>query len=280
MRSSRRGWIFSSVSMGDRKRRRQNFFSEHPTCCFCGGGEPAVEEDHQPPRATFDGRQWPEGYNFPSCRGCNDATRADEHILAFLSRMKHHNDELNATQETDIKRSMDGISRNFPGLLPSLVASTRDVRNFLKKFGQPKAPGAFLSDVPIMSLKNPILHAAVHRCAAKLFCALHYLHTHTIVPREAVIHTRWYSNAQIYDGTLPADVLAKFPNGTDLRRGKNQLIDQFAYRYMILSDGSAFICRFRDSFALLGMVILQPKEQDLSTDIEAISIGRPFAWPN
>src|SRR5262245_13493291 len=49
------------VKIGDSKRRKNKFLAEHPWCCFCGGSEKAITEDHQPARSLFDGRGWPEG---------------------------------------------------------------------------------------------------------------------------------------------------------------------------------------------------------------------------
>src|SRR5262249_53641926 len=75
--------------MGDSKRRKSKFFAEHPRCCFCGGSQRATTEDHQPARSLFDSRCWPEGYVFPACERCNAASRRDEAVLAFVTRLNY-----------------------------------------------------------------------------------------------------------------------------------------------------------------------------------------------
>ena len=72
--------------MGEKVRRTQLFLAKHPLCCFCGGTEPAVTEDHVPARSFFAKRRWPEGYAFPACEKCNAATRLDEQVCNFLVR--------------------------------------------------------------------------------------------------------------------------------------------------------------------------------------------------
>jgi len=48
------------------------------------GERPAATEDHQPAKALFDRKEWPEGYVFPACEPCNKATK---HAMSVLVRL-------------------------------------------------------------------------------------------------------------------------------------------------------------------------------------------------
>jgi hypothetical protein len=54
-----------NARLGRRKRKRLDLLDGNTLCCFCGE-RPAATEDHQPAKALFDGREWPEGYVFPA----------------------------------------------------------------------------------------------------------------------------------------------------------------------------------------------------------------------
>jgi hypothetical protein len=75
-----------NARLGKRKRRRLNIFDGNPLCCFCGE-RPAVTEDHQPAKALFDSKEWPEGYVFPACEPCDKATKHYEHVMSVLVRL-------------------------------------------------------------------------------------------------------------------------------------------------------------------------------------------------
>ncbi|MGX9431602.1 MULTISPECIES: hypothetical protein [Bradyrhizobium] len=113
-----------------------------------------------------------------------------------------------------------------------------------------------LGDIPVVSIAQPDFLRALRSFATKLFCALHYKHTGRIVPASGVIVTRFFSNAQVFDGMIPAEVLNLVGNPPDLRRAKTSLNDQFAYENQVAPEKtlSLFVCGFRQSFAMVGMV--------------------------
>ena len=73
--------------MGEKKNRRETFLLAHPVCVFCGGGAKATTKEHCPPRSMFQGRQWPEGFEFPACDSCNHGTSDQDLLVAMLARM-------------------------------------------------------------------------------------------------------------------------------------------------------------------------------------------------
>ncbi|MBO4221922.1 hypothetical protein [Bradyrhizobium neotropicale] len=242
--------------MGDKKRRKQAFLAAHPICCFCGGNTPATTEDHVPARGIFDGRQWPEGYSFPACEPCNGLTRHDEKIVAMLARLLFFDDNETELQSFERRRAMDAVRQAFPEAYRAMRLKPNEVRAFLKRTGRTRDGYETLGDIPIISIGQPIFMTALRSFAAKLFCALHYKHTGRIVPTSGVIVTRFLSNAQVFDGMFPKEVLSLVGNPPDLRRARTSLNDQFGYEYKVAEEStiSLFACGFRQSFAMIGMV--------------------------
>ena len=71
----------------NRARQARDFLAQHPLCIFCGGVQPATTRDHVPSRQTFHLRDWPEGFEFPSCEGCNRETKDAEQVMAMITRL-------------------------------------------------------------------------------------------------------------------------------------------------------------------------------------------------
>src|ERR1700678_3270769 len=75
--------------MGERKLRltkQKRFLADHPFCCFCGGTVASATIDHVPNKAFFANRDWPEGYEFPSCWNCQRGSRVSELVCAAVMR--------------------------------------------------------------------------------------------------------------------------------------------------------------------------------------------------
>jgi hypothetical protein len=98
--------------MGAAKLRRRKLLEDGARCVFCGGGEPATTEDHVPARAFFDGRRWPEGFTFPACRACNEATRADEQLMAFIAFLG--DERFDPSRSDTWNRLKTGVRNNRP----------------------------------------------------------------------------------------------------------------------------------------------------------------------
>ncbi len=242
--------------MGMSKLRRAQFFSAHPWCCFCGGRAPATTEDHIPGRAIFDSRNWPEGYNFPACDACNGLTRFAEIIIAMISRIRSRGDLTTDQQDLEMRRAMDGVRNNFPDAYKAMRVSANDVRRFLKNTGREKPAGTPLSDVPVIQLAQPAFLLAIKTFATKLFCALHYKHTGEVVPPTGVVASWFFSNVQVFDGKIPETILSIVQSRPALVRSNNDLHDQFSYQFTVAAEKttSVYLCSFRESFALIGMV--------------------------
>lgn len=71
--------------MAQKLGKKARFLKEHPYCCFCGGGRPAVTVDHVPPKACFPVGFSPEGFEFPACEACNNGTSQFDSIFGLYS---------------------------------------------------------------------------------------------------------------------------------------------------------------------------------------------------
>src|SRR5260370_39068705 len=104
-----------NARLGKRKRKRLDLLDGDTLCCFCGEG-PAATEDHQPARALFDRREWPEGYAFPACEPCNKASKHYENVMTVLVRLASARED-DPQRVADFPKYVDAIGNNFPKLL-------------------------------------------------------------------------------------------------------------------------------------------------------------------
>jgi hypothetical protein len=262
------------------QRRRTEFFSKNPYCCFCGGRERAVEEDHVPARAIFENRHWPEGYNFPACKSCNAITRQDENVVAYLSRLgPTEDDHYTPNQKAEIVRCMAAMIRAYPEAMQSTDMSANEVRRVLRAHGIPRPPGTFLKDIPLLKIDRPEFRDPIRNFGIKLFCALHYKHVGSIVTPTSEIGIRFMTNMQI--NAIPDEMYNVFRGRPIVERSKNELNDQFHYMFAIATEKttSAYLCKFRQSFLLSGVVSADPLPKELDEDTKrGMFKGRPFDW--
>lgn len=199
--------------MGSRKQKKQAFLENHPFCCFCGGQTRSDEPDHIPSRAIFLKRQWPDGYEFPSCKKCNSISRHDEQVVAMLSRLYPGPDTVDKAKE--VSERIRAVAHNYPEILEEMKARPEQVQNTLEKYKMQKPDGVALTDLPFLSVRGPLINNAVANFGRKLFLALHYKHTIKILPKEGGIAIRWYSNLQVENDEIPrefAPLVSGFPN--------------------------------------------------------------------
>ncbi|MBF6986743.1 HNH endonuclease [Cupriavidus sp. IK-TO18] len=263
--------------MGTASQRKAKFYSEHPTCCFCGGDTPADTQDHIPSRSFFRGRLWPEGYVFPACSACNNFTARYETLTALLCRIATDS-HANPETQREIEVLMTTIARKDPDLYRSLEPSSGEVRRWLRTHGQKLPSGMTTKDAPIISIDHPRIGEAVGYYATKIFLSLYYFHTRAILPLQGGIVFRWYSNATPLDQRPPPNLLAEIiPGVGELRRQGTSLHDQYFYQYGLAGDDSGaavFHVYFNGGLALLGFVFRNISSVQLP---ESAMVLRPFA---
>src|SRR5260370_26262593 len=110
--------------MGSATRYRKAFLLAHPVCAFCGDVTPSTTIEHCPPRAMFQNRRWPEGFEFPACDRCNGGTRDDDLLIAMLARV----DPLENRGDRDGKAPglMARAHKRHPGMFQRMLAIGED----------------------------------------------------------------------------------------------------------------------------------------------------------
>lgn len=255
--------------------RRREFFMRHPFCCFCGGSRASEETDHVPSRVLFRNRQWPEGFEFPACALCNRATALDEQVVAMLAFVC--NSAAGQATPVEVEERIRGVANNHPAVLKEMEPTIAQLRGAARRYGIQPQIGRTHADLPLLSVRGPLVNAAIDNFARKLACALFYKHAERIVPSRALIAVRWYSNLQIESDQLPrelADLLVGLPR---LQRASTNLQDQFFYRWAVTDTKAmaAFLCFFRQSFAILAFVNASEIEPGVP---EKAHVLRPYAW--
>lgn len=252
-----------NAKLGSKKRRVLGLLDRQPLCIFCGGTTPASTGDHLPARSFFDGRVWPEGYEFPACEPCNKKSKDQEHVLTTLVRLKGE-DGHNTQQQVEFAKFAKAMKNNFPGLLRVLGPDEKN--GFIKSKGLWVPIGrAFPQQLPMVAIDQQVAGAAVDAVLRKLVCALHYKHTGNILPADGTITVKWCTNAALSE-FMTEDMKAFVADLTEkpalVRNGKD-LSDQFDYRHRKSEDGtsSMYFVKFRQSIFGAGVVLSKPGEE-------------------
>ena len=242
--------------MGNRQRLRKAFFSSHPFCCFCGGAEPAPEEDHIPARHLFRGRQWPEGYVFPACAPCNAASAVDELVMGWLVRVAIS--DLSSEDEHELQLALAKLYDRKPHWVRAIKEMSRtDTRRSLREVGLHAASFKALtsSEIYMVQLPEEMLKVPV-RYGEKLARALYYKHSGKVLAADASIRVRVAPNSEYMSPTFPYEDFEVLSARPALARSGKSLDDQFSYRYGAASDGPAagFMMRFGESMLIVALV--------------------------
>lgn len=238
--------------MGIAARRRKQFLDAHPLCAFCGGTLPTATIEHCPPRAMFIGRDWPDGLRFPSCEDCNHGTAREDLLVALLARTDPVTDR--GDEDGRLHLLMNGVSRAYPGLLPSMLPTARESRQFNARYGLRPPPGGSHRDTKSLTL-GPEFHAAVCAVSRKLAKGIYYNEAGRIFPNDGSLVLKWFTSVEfVVSGRYDAFEQLKHLAGSAplLRRAGRYLNNQFEYKFTMADD--LFVLQVRFGFAFGGIV--------------------------
>ena len=178
---------------------------------------------------------------------------------------------------TDVQERIRAVAHNHPALVEEMQPTISQLRAAARRYGINPDPGQTHSDLPLLSVRGPLVNGAIDNFARKLACALFYKHTESIVPANAAIAVRWYSNLQIEHDEIPrelADLLVGIPK---LQRARTNLNEQFFYRWAASDTNAmtAFLAFFRQSLAILTFVNASSSNPEAP---ENARILHPYAW--
>jgi hypothetical protein len=221
--------------MGERKLRltkQKRFLADHPFCCFCGGTVASATIDHVPNKAFFANRDWPEGYEFPSCWNCQRGSRVSELVCAAVMRSAPAANDFVPDEVAELLRGFSkndreawkefvGPERSSPLIFPASVQ--RRLR---------RPDGSALFNL------GPKIHAHIETYVIKLTKALYYMHVGQIVPEQAAVEYFTVSNAEIGEPHERQIIAMRLPGAPKLSRCSNArtkapISDQFQYSYIL-----------------------------------------------
>lgn len=239
--------------MGQSKARRQSLFGKQPFCIFCGGANPATTIEHCPPRAMFQNRNWPEGFEFPACLLCNSGSSSEDVLISFLARM----DPIGKLGNDDGR--LEGLMRNvnsqYPGLFRRMMPSAVEAKRKNREYGLQPVTGQLHQQTGAVKI-TPEIESAVRVFSKKLAKAVFFLNTNHVFSSDGCLLLNWFTNVDFFrDGTYVIfDTLKDLPGNLPLvvRTGKH-LNNQFECKFSSTDDQRSFAmqARFGNSFGLV-----------------------------
>ncbi len=153
-------------NMGAGTRHRKAFLAANTVCIFCGGGKPSTSIEHCPPRAMFQNRSWPEGFEFASCHECNGGLSDHDAIIAVLGRI----DPLNGKVDGDgqLLGLVKNLNRQYPGMLDQMFANEKPIEQVM--------PDGSRCQMVAVNIPDE-LHEAMWTLAGKLTKAVFHMET-------------------------------------------------------------------------------------------------------
>jgi hypothetical protein len=243
--------------VGEEKRRKRThakILEAHPLCIYCGGQRHADTIEHMPPIAMFEGRRRPKGFEFPTCRECNNGTSDSDQVASLLGRV--YPDAESEQGRHELKRLLKGVSNNVPGLLEEMHVGHRG-----QKFERRDIPG-MPSGAGVLRANGPILTQHMRVFGAKLGLAFHFEAHKSPVPIAGGVQPMYFTNVNAAKGELPMDLISLLPTPQTLRQGTWEVSSQFQCSWRVTEEGrhSVFYAVFRSSFAVAAVTALDRTE--------------------
>jgi hypothetical protein len=152
-----------------------------------------------PPRTIFDLRYRPKGLEFLACTACNAGGKKAEQIAGFLSRLLYPSPR---TREVDqeLRKIVKEMINNHRDVLLEMFPTDEQLANFNRSYPT-------LQQFKPLSVKGPLVNAAMRTFAAKMGLALHYRENRRVVPSTGAVIVRWFSNSQAFTNRIPPEIL-------------------------------------------------------------------------
>lgn len=148
--------------------------------------------EHCPPRAMFQFRQWPEGFEFPACKSCNSGTSDHDLLIAMLARMDPFEEKGNL--DGSLVGLMKQANRQFPGLFEKMRLSAAEARQSNRVLGIQLEAGQTQQETGVIRVPEEF-HEAVCRLALKLSKGIFYRESGNFFPNDGCLILNWFTNA-------------------------------------------------------------------------------------
>lgn len=267
--------------MGTGTRHKQKFLASNPFCAFCGGGAQSSTIEHCPPRAMFQHRQWPEGFEFPACEACNHGSSDDDLVVAMLARMDPFEEKGN--RDGKLEGLMFATNKQRPGLFEKMMPSAAEARRNNRKLGITPALGQTHQEAGGVKIPEEF-HVAVCTLARKLAKGVYYRETGKVFPLSGCLLLNWFTNADLLrEGKYIIFDLLKEVDGNipPVRRAGVFLNDQFEYKISFSPEADLVVLQalFGNAFGFVvfGCTIPGHLEAKITRLRESAARDGPFA---
>lgn len=259
--------------MGNRKKRREQFFQKHPNCCFCGGMEFATTEDHQPARTFFRNRAWPEGFVFPACEACNETTKRSEQVMSLLANGNSENVDRQAYQAL-----IRSLKSEYPDIVRQMLPnSSNEIRGILRQGGLQKPHGIAYGELPLVKLNRDFWDFHIEQFSRKLLIAFHYMCFGKPLSETGGAFAWFHTNFDWAAGRFPNEILELAERVAVPSRQKAFLGDQFGVRWNSLDEprSAVFVAHIHASMIISGITTECPTDFKSSKSERLL---RPWKW--
>jgi hypothetical protein len=253
-----------------KKTKRQQLLEAHPLCIYCGA--PATTTDHCPPRCFFEGRIWPESYEFPACEPCNARARLDEQALAVIVRAKALS-PLNSEWE----KLAQGVKNNQPEIVAEWMSMSRNEQKSALRNTFGRAAGDTLRRLGWITINlGPLTKAMITRFMIKLAKALYFRHTNA--PLDGFVYV---SHINVVDkDTTPEfvnSILAMAPALPAIQRNNTSMLDQFIYRFNCSAEHGVMyaVVQFGEQYIFQLIALSKPAASGLAVLAQANGMELP-----
>lgn len=248
---------------------RNQFFSTHQVCCYCGGDAKAETIDHIPARITFRGKHRPKGLEVPACESCNRQTKIIDLIPAMMCRIDPYS--FNDQDNVDLAKILRAIGNNDASLLKELNNISRRQR---RSFERLDAPDAYAG---VLNASGPRTRIYMQKFGLKLGLALHYYTTGMVIPKNGGVAVQWFTNANLIEGDFPSEIIEGLGQPSTLRQGKWHVSEQFSIlsKTTKCQQAGIYFSAFRRSFAIYSFVYA---DVNLSRMAGNVWLHRPGDW--
>ncbi len=236
---------------GKKKSRTKQLLEAQPFCIFCGGTVDASTMEHCPPRAMFEGRHAPEGYEFSACVSCNSGSKTDDALVTFLSKLSPDNA---GVADGNFDKQALGIFKHLPELWEKMLPTAVEARRLNKQFGIEPEAGSTHQESGLVRVTDE-MQQAMMIFALKLAKAIFYKCTSRVFPQHGCIVMHWATNAELvrHGEYLVQNMLSGLA-GTipKIERNGKSLAEQFHYKVSFDEDQNVMVvlARFRLAFAV------------------------------
>lgn len=193
--------------------RKERMIAANPRCCFCGGNAPSENVDHYPPKILFDNKDRPKGFEFASCKACNDSSRNTDLVLSLFSLMSHPD---YIRQPNKLEKICKGVQKYCPRSWNELVASMS---------------GAFAINLDLNAIqigKNTTNH--IKYFVRKMICATHYHNSKDILSLATPVFVIIQTEFDRLSGKFPFSEIDLGEYRT-LTQGRKNKGSEFRLRY-------------------------------------------------